>query len=93
MITALTSLNIIAFGLNCAGPEDLSKSLECIYDTVIFDNEIEKSSETTFEAFRRRKIKLCVYPNLHDKRKYTNGFDISREGYVYEKRMASYLVL
>ena len=82
-----TYMNIIAFGLNCAGPEDLSKSLECIYDTLIFDNEIEKLSETTVEAFRRIMIELCVYPNLHDKRKYTNGFDISREGYVYEKRI------
>ena len=54
---------------------------------MIFNDGTECRAETLQDAFQRRNIEICVYPNLHDKRKLTEGFDISREGYVYEKRV------
>ena len=80
-------MNIISFGLNCAGPEDLLNSLKNIFNSKIFNSGDDNPVETVDDAFQRRNIGLCVYPNLHDKQKYTEGFDISKEGYVYEKRV------
>ena len=82
-----TFMNIISFGLNCAGPEDLLKSLKNIFNAKIFNSGGDYPAETVDDAFQRRNIGLCIYPNLHDKQKYTEGFDISKEGYVYEKRV------
>ena len=70
------NLNIIGFGLNCANPEEILSSFQCIFDTKVCD-ETNLSPISVKRALESRDIKICVYPNLNECRtSHVNGYDV-----------------
>jgi S-methylmethionine-dependent homocysteine/selenocysteine methylase len=82
------AMNITALGLNCAGPEDMVASFQCMFgdNQKSQDDSTSFSDETIVAAFKKRNINICAYPNLNDVHKlHKNGYNVSN-GKNVEKR-------
>ena len=78
-------LNIVAFGLNCAEPEDMLASFESIFCS---------SDRNIAEEIKSRQLGICAYCNLNDRRKvHSSGFDRSKDKHQVCKPQLSFLVI
>ena len=83
------SLNIVAFGLNCADAEDILSSFQSIFGTKIYLDDTKKGPcyEYLAEAFKLRNIKVVAYPNLNDASKlHREGYDVSKGKFVKQRK-------
>ena len=75
------NLNIIGFGLNCAPPEEILSSFQCIFDTKLCMScdEVNLSHVSVKSALKSRNINICVYPNLNECRtSHEKGYDVGK---------------